>query len=192
MKEYTLAEIKAELFSEIEALENIEPVWKNCRKCPFHGKCCIDNDIDIREDEWKEIETCILSDRKVYDEVRKNFLHDQKCYFRTQECCLIHEVRPTNCIYTPYQLIRPRFSGDVYYSSRSSCCDFENVGKKDASLSFYNDFIVKVDDRHPYYLYLNYWFENFENKSVDCYKMTGKERLSEFFTLYPSFPQQNH
>lgn len=191
MKEYTLAEIKAELFFEIETLENIEPVWKLCRKCPFHGKCCIDNDIDIREDEWKEIEGYILSDKKVYDEVRENFLLGRKCYFRTEECCLIHKIRPTNCIYTPYQLIKPRFSSDICFSSRSECCDFENIEKKDASLTFYNDFIVKVDDRQPYYLYLNYWFENYENRSIDCYKMTGKERLGEFFTLYPSFPRQN-
>lgn len=189
MKEFTLEEIEAELFREIEVLEELDPVWKNCRKCPFHGKCCIDNDIDIREDEWNRIETYILSCRDIYEGIKRNYFSGRKCYFRSDECCLIHEVRPTNCIYTPYQLIHPRFSKEIYYSMRTECCDFESMKKEDSMLSFYNDFIVQVENERPFYLYLNYWYENFENRSVDSFKMEGEERLKEFFIRYPSFPQ---
>jgi hypothetical protein len=92
-KNYSLKEIKEELFKEISELEEKDPNWKNCRHCPFKGKCCIDNDIDIREDEWNEIKKVLDNNQSIKDQVKNNFINNSKCYFRTETCCLINKRR---------------------------------------------------------------------------------------------------
>lgn len=178
MKNYSLDEIKEELNKEIEGLEKLDPSYLNCRKCPFKGKCCIDNDIDIREDEWNEIKKILDSSFLIRQQVKQNFLKGRKCYFRTEKCCLLGEKRPTNCLYTPYQVIQNIYDGTITYNQRDESCNFITKEEKMPLLDFKNPYL-KLENH--YYLFLNHWFFLYENCSVDCYKMTGQERLKEYF-----------
>ena len=183
MKNHTLAEIKEELFREISLLEQIEPKYLKCRKCPYKGKCCIDNDIDIREDEWTEIKDFLDHNEEAREEVYQNFIHDRKCYFRIDRCCLIHDIRPTNCIYTPYQVIQNRYDHTLYYSSMDEECNFvirESGADEPVSI---DGPILYLEEEKCYYLFLNHWFEEFENQSEGTYKMLAKDRLAEYFAV---------
>lgn len=182
MANYTLTEIKEELFREIEELEKIDSSYLSCRKCPRHGKCCIGNDIDIREDEWDEIKSFLDKNTETRETIKENLKNHSKCYFRTEECCLIHDIRPTNCIYTPYQMIQNLYDFTLTYSLKSHECDFETVSISSNPLD--TDTYIKKDEKTGhYYLFLNYWFLKFENQSENGYKMTGEERLKEYFGM---------
>lgn len=180
MKNYTLDEIKNELNKEIEELEKLDSYWTKCRKCPFKGKCCIDNDIDIREDEWELIKNLLDSNSEIRGKVKNNFLNDKKCYFRTEECCLIHNIRPTNCIYTPYQAIVTKYENHLIYNKIDDNCNFKKIETSLDKANF-NFCILKIDNEEHPYLFLNHWVDNFENQSIDSYKMLGRERLEEYF-----------
>lgn len=180
MKKHSLEEIKQELFQEIEELERKDPSWLNCRHCPFKGKCCIDNDIDIRDDEWEEIKHLLDTDEIIRRQVKENFDKGSKCYFRTDSCCLIHPIRPTNCIYTPYQVIQNLDDHTLMYSRRSNCCDFEIVIKPSKPLKE-EDYLLKLQEENHYYLFLNHWFLHYDQKSDDSYKEEAYYRLKYYF-----------
>lgn len=183
MKEnYNLAEIKKELFHEIEELEKLDSFWKKCDHCPHHGKCCIDNDIDIREDEWEEIRGFLDTHEIERRCIRENLLSGRKCYFRVPEKCLIHEIRPTNCIYTPYQVIQNLYDHHIYYSLVSQDCDFKEVDRPFPKQVPSKKFLVPEKDGHVYLL-LNYWYLRFESKSEKSEKKLGEDRLKAYFGL---------
>lgn len=100
---YTYNEIKEALLSQISQLLAIEPKWNRCNKCPYSGACCIGADISVYEYEWLIIRDYLLANPDILSTVRKNFNSKSLCYFRTQDKCVIHEIRPLNCIFTPYQ-----------------------------------------------------------------------------------------
>lgn len=180
-KNYTLPEIKEELLKEISELEEMDPSWKNCRECPFHGRCCNGNDIDIREDEWEEIKTVLDRNPLIRGEVKQNFLSGKKCYFQSMTCCLINPVRPTNCLYTPYQAIQNLYDGNIAYSHRSKECLFttKEIASKMLDPGKY---LIRIEgEEHPYLL-LNHWYLDYENQSEGTYKETGEERLKEYFS----------
>ncbi len=181
MKNHTLGEIKDELYKEIEILESKEEKYLRCRKCPFKGKCCIDNDIDIREDEWNLIREFLDNHADARNEVYDNFIHDHKCYFRTEKCCLIHPIRPTNCIYTPYQLIQNRYDNVITYSLMDENCDFITKEMKMEHELEIDEPVIYLEQEKSYFLFLNHWFEKYENQSEDTYKMLGHDRLMEYF-----------
>ena len=178
---YSLQEIKEELLKEIAELEEADPSWKNCRVCPFKGKCCLDNDIDIREDEWEEIKTLLDKDSSIREQVYQNLLSHSRCYFHSEKCCLIAPIRPTNCLYTPYQLIQNVYDKSIEYSLRSPSCDFETREEKEDSLLPLSPYLIQKGEHT--YLFLNYWFLNYENQSEGTYKETGEERLKEYFHI---------
>lgn len=176
---YSLEEIKKELFGEIEVLFQKEPLFERCLSCPFKGKCCIDNDIDIREDEWNLIKKRLDESEEIRNQVKDNFMNNRKCYFRTEKCCLIHEIRPTNCIYTPYQVVQNIYDKKIIYSFMDEECNFTTMEKEMDSLLDEKETYISIDKRT--YLFLNHWYFAFENQSIDCFKMTGEERLREYF-----------
>lgn len=179
-KTYTLDEIKAELFSEIEKLEEIEPYWHKCDKCPNKGKCCIDNDVDIRDDEWERIKKLLDDDKSIREQVKRNFDEGRKCYFRTEQCCLIHQIRPLNCIYTPYQVIQNIYNNHIMYSSIDDDCNFttkEYIFKRQVP----SKKILFLEKENRHYLLLNHWYFNYEDKSENKNKKLAEERLNEYF-----------
>lgn len=180
MKNYTLKEIKEELFREIEELEEIDPFWKKCRHCPFKGKCCIDNDIDIREDEWNEIKELLDSDEQIRSQVEENLRNGRKCYFRTENCCLIHRIRPTNCIYTPYQAVLTEYENHLIYNEIDDACNFRKIEIEGFQPTESTILRIKGEE-HPYLL-LNHWVKDYETQSIDGFKMLGEERLKEYFS----------
>ncbi len=180
MKNYTLREIKDELNREIQELENIDPSCKNCRKCPFHGKCCIGNDIDIRDDEWEEIKHLLDENASLRSQVKANFDSGSLCYFRTDSCCLIHDLRPTNCLYTPYQVIQNLNDHKLTYSLRSSTCDFETETEDSLPLPE-EKYLLPIPKTGHTYLLLNYWYRNFEEKSLGSFKEEARYRLQDYF-----------
>ncbi len=179
---YTLAEIKEELFREIDELEERDSSWKRCGHCPNHGKCCIDNDIDVREDEWEIIKAFLDRNEMERNRVKENLLSGRKCYFRTPEKCLIHKIRPTNCIYTPYQVIQNLFDHHIIYSLIDEECNFTEVEKPYKKLVPSKKFLTPETGGHVYLL-LNYWYLNFESKSKKNDKKLAEERLKEYFGI---------
>lgn len=179
-KKCNLAEIKKELFHEINELEEKEPYWHKCDHCMNKGKCCIDNDIDIRDDEWMIIKDYLGSHPDIYERVKKNFNEGKKCYFRTEECCLIHDIRPLNCIYTPYQVIQNIYNDHILYSAIDDECNFiskEYRIKKQAP----SKKILYLDKEKRYYLLLNHWYFNYEDNSDNKEKKVAEERLKAYF-----------
>ncbi len=88
----------------IDELIRIEPFWQICIPCRCGGTCCIGANILIETSEIEPIADRIAAleaeDAKM---LARNALGKQLCVFRTQDKCLIHEVRPSNCRFTPYQ-----------------------------------------------------------------------------------------
>lgn len=180
MNNYTLREIKDELNREIQELEDIDPNWKNCRNCPLHGKCCIGNDIDIRDDEWEEIKHRLDENPFLQSQVKANFDSDSLCYFRTESRCLIHDIRPTNCLYTPYQVIQNLDDHKLTYSLRNSTCDFETETEDSLPLPE-EKYLLPIPKTGHTYLLLNYWYRNFEEKSLGNFKEEARYRLQDYF-----------
>lgn len=178
-RNYTLKEIKEELQREIDELYRKDPYWKKCLSCPFKGRCCEENDIDIREDEWEEISSFLAENPEVEKKVYENYLFHSRCYFHTSTCCLIAPIRPTNCLYTPYQLIQNLYDHTLEYNKPTEECTFETIEVPSKELPL-TPYLIQRGERT--YLFLNYWFENFENQSEGTYKETGEERLKEYFT----------
>ena len=180
---YTLKEIKDELNHEIEELEKVDPSWKNCHNCPFKGKCCIDNDIDIRDDEWNEIKHLLDTDSDIKNLVYQNFINNSKCYFRTEKCCLINDIRPTNCLYTPYQVVQNIYNRKLTFSLRSDKCDFTT---KEIPFHFIgkSKYLIEIPSTGHTYLLLNHWYFEYDQNSENPNKEDGKTRLSKYFADY--------
>ncbi len=179
-KTYTLDEIREELFSEIEELEMKEPYWHKCDHCRNKGKCCIDNDIEIREDEWKKIKALLDSSSEKRRQVKENLDHNRKCYFRTESCCLVHEIRPLNCIYTPYQVIQNLYNDHISYSSIDEECNFKTEDYR-MKRQVPSKKILYLEKEKRYYLLLNHWYLHYEEKSKEKDKETAEKRLTEYF-----------
>ncbi len=179
-KTYTLDEIRDELFSEIDELLEKEPFWHQCDKCRRKGKCCIDNDVEIREDEWERIKSLLDSSPIIKNQVKENLIKKRKCYFRTESCCLIHDIRPLNCIYTPYQAIQNLYNDHITYSSCDEECNFVTqdyrIRKQVPSKK-----ILYIEKEKRYYLLLNHWYLVYEENSVDSEKKLAEDRLIEYF-----------
>lgn len=179
---YSLQEIKKELLQEISELEKKDPYWLNCRHCPRKGKCCIDNDIDIRDDEWEEIKSFLDQNEKIWNQVKKNFLAGSKCYFHTEKCCLIEKIRPTNCLYTPYQVIQNEYDQEIMFSIRNKECDFTTKTEKCKPLPP-EAYLIYLEEAGHTYLLLNHWYLEFEEQSDGCFKEEGYWRLKDYFQM---------
>lgn len=94
------------LNSVINELHGVEPYWSICRPCQCAGQCCVGADISITESEWQQIrkyvENMAIDDKAILEQ---NILNHVFCIFRAPTKCLIHDVRPENCKYTPYQAL---------------------------------------------------------------------------------------
>ncbi len=179
-KTYSLDEIREELFSEIDELLEKEPYWHKCDHCMNKGKCCIDNDIEIRDDEWERIKYLLDSTIDVRKQVMENLNLKRKCYFRTESCCLIHDIRPLNCIYTPYQVMQNLYDDHIYYSSIDEECNFETkeyrIKKQVPSRK-----ILYLEKEKRYYLLLNHWYLKYEENSLNKDKDLAENRLIQYF-----------
>lgn len=152
----TIQELREVLFPKIDKLMKIEPYWNKCIHCQHHGKCCIRADVSIRADEWIIIKEYIqklnISDKSA---LKHNIEHNIFCPFRTSDKCLIHEVRPLNCIWTPFQVIQNIQTNDLTYYISNSSCDFSQTIVKNFKKNNEEFVLLKSYDKEYYYLLLN-------------------------------------
>lgn len=166
---YTYEQIREVLISQISRLLEIEPKWKQCSKCPNSGVCCIDANITIYDYEWDIIRKYLIENPVVFNEVKLNYQRKSLCYFRTNDRCLIHNIRPLNCIFTPYQAIYGS-NKLIHYSPYKKDCShlkatFISCEGIDLSQLFIN---IPSDSSSTYYLLLNHWYQDYEKNSLVC------------------------
>ena len=120
----------SDLEKSIQELLSQEPYWNCCFPCKNSGKCCIGADVYVDEHEWNSIKQFVsglLDDEKSL--LIENIQSGNICIFRTDTKCLIHEVRPENCRYTPFQaVITP--DKELRYSMVSEDCNFQSIRKQ--------------------------------------------------------------
>ncbi len=118
------------LDSMIEDLLVIEPFWKICYPCNFHGFCCIGAKIKFSDAECSAIDRYVSSlsesDQAV---IADNLKHGRHCIYRSSDKCLIHDARPENCQYTPFQYVVNPQNVLIYSMVRIGAehCEFRHV-----------------------------------------------------------------
>jgi Fe-S-cluster containining protein len=158
----SIQQLRKILFQKVDNLIKIEPYWSKCIKCQKYGECCINADISIREDELiiikKYISQMCNNDKKaLIDNIKQNIF----CPFRTSDKCLIHEVRPLNCIWTPFQVVQNIQNNNIIYYSMINKCNqqkeivkehFQKITEEYVKLKAYNS---SDENSERYYLFLN-------------------------------------
>lgn len=120
----------SDLEKSIQELLSQEPHWNCCFPCKNSGKCCIGADISVCEHEWNLIKqyVCGLPDHEKFL-LSENIQSRNTCIFRTDTKCLIHEVRPENCRYTPFQAVITS-DRELLYCMVSEDCSFQSIRKQ--------------------------------------------------------------
>lgn len=183
---YTYGQIREGLMSQITQLLEIEPKWEKCNNCPNLGHCCIGADITIYNYEWNIIRKYLIEHPNVFDEVKLNYKRKSLCYFRTNDKCLIHNIRPLNCIFTPYQAIY-RADKRIYYSPyKEDCLLLKRSSISNGGIDLSQLFIkLPDDDSFTYYLLLNHWYHNYEeNSPVSNSEINLSDALGRFLRQY--------
>lgn len=113
------------LEGKLTELESSEPSWKNCRACPFSGKCCDGASLNLFPEEKAAISDYLGRNPDVLRYALPRFKQGKKCYFYDKESskCLIHEVRPLNCRWTPHAAFREE-DGRHSVHVRDNQCNF--------------------------------------------------------------------
>lgn len=161
----SFVDAKSELNQLISELLKIEPYWKKCYPCMHNGKCCIGADISIRNDEWEIIKGHI----QTLEADRISALKNQSsCPFRTPTECLIHDYRPLNCMYTPFQAVFNETTKMLHYSMSDEHCNCKQIETDIGDIDLSNPFI-KLDNfgKDVYYLLLNSWFHKYYDFKVE-------------------------
>lgn len=92
------------LDTAIAELLSIEPFWNICYPCKFQGFCCIGAEITFDGNEKNIVDQYVSTlPANEQEIIRDNAARNQHCIYRAPEKCLIHDVRPENCRYTPFQ-----------------------------------------------------------------------------------------
>ena len=160
--------------SLVHELLAIEPFWKICFPCKFKGYCCIGAEISFSDAEMqitKEYIKKLSPEEK--DIIVQNNLSSKHCIYRAPDKCLIHDVRPMNCRYTPFQCgINPQ--NELLYSmvkvGSSGHCEFKSqklqLSEPQATLLRSQKFLrLENFDRQTYYLSLNHLYSAHKEQS---------------------------
>lgn len=116
----------------IAKLEAMEPSWKNCRACPHAGKCCDNAYINVV---FPEEADAIAQHLRAHPEklayAENRFSRGKSCYFHDPGAnqCLIHEVRPILCRWTPYTINTGE--GSYVGTIRDANCEFTSIKSND-------------------------------------------------------------
>ena len=159
----------------INELLTIEPFWKMCYPCSsaIKGFCCKGARISTSEQEAEIIRQHLNrlspSDAAAY---KINIALGIKCPYRTKAKCLISEVRPENCRYTPFQcafdeniLRYSMVKKGILWSCRFRTMEVPMTPDQLKSfLTADGKFaLLKNFDRKTYYLSLNYLYGRASN-----------------------------
>lgn len=146
------------LESKISHLESREESWKNCRACPFSGKCCDGATLIVFPEEKLAIHKYLESNPDILQYATTRYKQNKTCYFYNKESskCLIHEVRPLNCRWTPYAAFQDG-NGGVSVNIRSAQCDFTKVSIPSAHAQGNMTFLpIKFSSTEANNVYLNW------------------------------------
>lgn len=159
----------ATLEAVIEELCRLEPFWNRCHPCSSKGKCCEGAEIRPSKTEQQVITTYLLSlPFSEKQHVMDNLMNSRFCIYRTPEKCLIHEVRPEICRYTPYQCVITNENVLQYSfvgSDANKQCVFQaclrQLSPAEAAAMRESKFLLLENfDRKTYYLSLNWLVQN--------------------------------
>lgn len=163
---YTYNQIRKELLSQISTLLSIEPKWNKCCSCQNIGRCCIGAEINVYDYEWSEIRSYLLDNPEILEIVRQNYSLHSPCYFRTSDKCLIHEIRPINCLITPYQVIYGADNLLHYTICDEFCHRFNSIQLPRENFDLSQRYIsLPTASSSTKYLLLNNWYKCYEEKS---------------------------
>ncbi|HEM7840135.1 YkgJ family cysteine cluster protein [Burkholderia multivorans] len=114
-------------------LESMEPSWRNCKACPHSGKCCDNAHISlVFPEEAAEIVEYLRANPEKMAYAKSRFSRGKDCYFHDPSAnrCLIHDVRPILCRWTPHTTF---FNGNGPWIGmiRDLNCGFTAIGKDD-------------------------------------------------------------
>lgn len=176
-KQLTLEELRNVLLNKISRLMEIEPYWNKCTHCQHNGKCCINANISVREDEWEIIKNYISNMNKTDKTILKhNIVNNILCPFRASDKCIIHDVRPLNCIWTPFQVVQHINNGDIKYFMINDDCDYQSITINHQNFIDNDVDFLQLDsyDKRLYYLFLNDIFINFVQNTKYNYLSISK------------------
>lgn len=137
------------LEKSVAKLESLEPSWKNCKACPHGGKCCVGaTGLLVFPEEKRDITDFLQRNDRIKQFALKKYRQGQGCYFHDSNAksCLIHEVRPLNCRWTPYNVWPPAQPGHTFNGMvRDDKCDFIPITANDKQ-RVVNDEIVQIEN----------------------------------------------
>lgn len=157
------------LETAIKELYEIEPFWKRCNPCCSKGKCCEGAKIDPSRAEQKVIAEYALSlGESEKMQLCDNINSGRFCKYHTPEKCLIHNVRPEVCQYTPYQCVINKDNKLLYSfvgSDENDQCVFQSIKRQltpDEAESMRKQKYLLLENfgRKTYYLSLNWLIQN--------------------------------
>ena len=153
----------------IAELLEIEPFWKICYPCKYHGACCVGAEISFDDSEYEAIKECVsrlpIAEQAI---IRDNAESGRHCIFRAPDKCLIHEVRPENCRYTPLQCLVTT-DGELRYAmiriTEDGACQHRSIRRRidaaQAQIVRSQEFVLLPNfSRQTYYLSLNWVVQN--------------------------------
>lgn len=107
-------------------LRRIEPYWDKCFPCANEGRCCEGAPIGASYNEWHRIKEYVEKlDEDQKAELRTLIIEKKMCVFLGKSCCLIHDVRPFNCRFVPYQAYLDLWDNRnlTYYEYTETCAE---------------------------------------------------------------------
>lgn len=122
------------LNSAIAELESMEPAWSNCRACPHSGKCCDNAFIHlVFPEEAATIASYLKAHPQKLAYARERASRSKSCYFHDPKSseCLIHDVRPVLCRWTPYTS-HTSPDGSLGGFIRDENCNFTKISPRDS------------------------------------------------------------
>ncbi len=141
-------EAKKIIKTKIKELIKIEPEWSVCECCPKNGQCCEGAPISIWPEEWSSIKILLDENDWLKKYVKQRFTNNKQCYFYDNKAtqCLIHKVRPLNCIWTPYTIF---YANELKGYLKNYNCEFKPLEKNRRIYPIKaNDCIFKLDLRN--------------------------------------------
>lgn len=175
-----IEKIRLKLSSVVKDLCEIDPYWNKCFPCQNKGRCCIGSDVDVSEEEWKQIFEFLKDKPDIIQYAKARLRQGKPCIFYCSKVskCLIHDLRPIMCRYTPFQVIEN--DGKFFCNNVDEKCVSIRSVQSDSFVRAAKPFIVNVKD-------CNYIFIN-EISEIKEYKKKKIDFLSTKF--YKSFVEQ--
>ncbi len=129
---------RIEIDAVVKRLYELDPFWLRCSPCSNKGCCCEGANTNLSSQEARELIMKNEFSDIEKSQLQSNLLENKQCPFRFSDKCLIHNYRPINCRWTPYQVVVGDSGIVRYYKIDSNCkCEFKFVEIAKYKLNFY-------------------------------------------------------